>query len=263
MRKYFALARAEWLDALNNRGEIFLWIVLELSPIFVMASLWLSNKANATNLGYSFSQLITYYIVVVIISRLTNHYFDQSTQDEIRDGTFSRFLLKPLSFPISFIAPSIGGKLFHFLFLFLPVILAISFVLKGNIVYPSALNFFLFIASIVAAFMLQYAFSVVITSVAFYLEQASAFMHVKWVLENVAGGYMIPITIYPGWAQNILNVLPFKYLYFIPAQIYLGKLSLNSALTQLLVAYVWVFILVFVSHAFWANGVRRYSGVGG
>lgn len=263
MKKYISLARAEWLDALNNRGEIFLWILLELFPVFIMSSLWLSNKNGAISLGYSSAQLITYYIVVLLISRLTNHYFDQSTQDEIRQGTFSRFLVKPLSFPSAFIAPSIGGKLYHFIFLFAPIILVTSFVLKGFVIYPTLANGILFILSIVAAFLLQYALSVMITSVAFYLEQASAFMHVKWVLENVAGGYVIPISIYPAWAQSILNYLPFKYLYFIPAQIYLGKYSNQESLVQLSISFCWVFILVFLSHQFWKKGVIRYSGVGG
>jgi len=263
MKKYLALARVEWLDALHNWGEIILWILLESFPIFIMSSLWLSNKSGVMGTGYSFSQLITYYVVVVIISRLTSHYFDQGAQDEIRNGTFSRFLLKPISYPLAFIAPSIGGKLFHFTFLFMPVILTITFILRGYIVYPTFLNLMLFIVSLIAAFMLQYAFSVCITAVAFYLEQASAFMHVKWILENVAGGYMIPISIYPAWAQNILIFLPFKYLYFVPAQIFLEKLSTPEIFKQLIIAFSWVMVLVFLSHRFWKTGIKHYSGVGG
>ncbi len=263
MRKYFALGRAEWLDALNNRGEILLWIILELFPMFVMSSLWLSNKVGASSLGYSFSQLITYYLLVVVISRLTNHYFDQGMQNEIRDGSFSRYLLKPLPMPISFLAPSVGGKLFHFLFLFLPIILAIMFFMQGNINLPTFTNFLLFCVSLISAFFIQYSLSVVVTTFAFYLEQSSAFMHAKWVLENVAGGYVIPLSIYPLWAQSILNFLPFKYLYYIPASIFLGKISVGDSLLELVRSFMWVAVLLFISHSFWKNGVKKYSSAGG
>lgn len=240
-----------------------MWIILELFPMFVMSSLWLSNKVGASSLGYSFSQLITYYLLVVVISRLTNHYFDQGMQNEIRDGSFSRYLLKPLPMPISFLAPSVGGKLFHFLFLFLPIILAIMFFMQGNINLPTFTNFLLFCVSLISAFFMQYSLSVVVTTFAFYLEQSSAFMHAKWVLENVAGGYVIPLSIYPLWAQGILSFLPFKYLYYVPASIFLGKISVGDSLLELIRSFMWVAVLLLISHSFWKNGVKKYSSAGG
>jgi ABC-2 type transport system permease protein len=88
-------------------------------------------------------------------------------------------------------------------------------------------------------------------------------MHAKWVLENVAGGYVIPISIYPLWAQNILNFLPFKYLYYVPANIFLGKLSVEDSLQELVKSFLWVTLLLLLSHGFWKKGVKKYSSAGG
>lgn len=263
MGKYIAIARAEWLDALNNRGEVFLWILLETTPVFIMSSLWISNRSAALSLNYSVSQLVTYYLVILAISRLTSYHFDQHMQTEIRDGTFSKFLVKPLSIPLGLIPQNIGGKLFHVSFLLTPILIGITYILKNYIIYPSIINLILFIASIFSAFLIQYSLSVIATAVAFYLEQSSGFLHVKWMLENVAGGYIIPISFFPTWLQTVVNVLPFKYLYYIPASIFLGKLSLSESLQQILISFLWVGGLLFVSHAFWKRGVRKYSGVGG
>ncbi len=97
MKKYLAIAKAEWLDALQNRGEMFIWLLLETLPIFIMGSLWSSNKSAIPN--FSTGQLVTYYIAILITSRLTAHYFDENLQKEIREGTLSRFLVKPIKFP--------------------------------------------------------------------------------------------------------------------------------------------------------------------
>ncbi len=263
MGKYIAIARAEWLDALNNRGEMFLWILLETTPIFIMSSLWISNQSGVISLGYSTSQLVTYYLLILTISRLTTHHFDERMQIEIRDGTFSKFLVKPLSIPIGLIPQNIGGKLFHVFFLLTPILIGLLFFLRNYIIYPTMINAILFIISLFSAFMIQYSLSVIATAVAFYLEQSSAFLHAKWMLENVAGGYIIPISIFPLWLLNVVNILPFKYLYYVPASIFLGKFSFPESLQQILISFFWVVVLLFISHAFWKQGVKRYSGVGG
>lgn len=263
MKKYITLARAELLDAINNRGEMVLHVVLETVPIFVMSSLWISNQNGVINLGYSSSQLVTYYLIMLIISRATGFYFDQNAQEEIRSGSFSRFLLKPLSIPFAYIPQNIGGKIFHVGVLLSIILLVIAIVLGSHVLYPTLLNLIFFGTSLVAAYLIQYSLSVLVTAVAFYMEQSSAVIHLKWMFDVVAGGYMIPVDVYPIWLQSIINLLPFKYIYFVPASIVLSKFSFTQSLIQIGVGYIWVIILLFTSHTFWKRGVERYSAVGG
>lgn len=263
MKKYITLARAELLDAINNRGEVFLYVLLETAPLFIMSSLWISNQTGVVSLGYSSAQLVTYYLIMLIISRMTGFYFDEGMQIEIRDGSFSKFLVKPLAIPFAFIPQNIGGKIIHVGIMLSAIILVFSMFLGNYLIWPSFINLVLFVISVMAAYLIQYSLSVLVTAVAFYMEQSSAVIHLKWMFDVVAGGYMIPVDVYPIWLQSIINLLPFKYIYFVPASIVLSKFSFTQSLIQIGVGYIWVIILLFTSHTFWKRGVERYSAVGG
>ncbi len=262
MKKYYAIARAEWLDAIQNRAEISVYILIEIIPILIIIFLWQSNGRFITH-GLSTSQLVTYYLGVLVCSRLTGFYFDQSTQEQIRDGTFSRFLLKPLRMPFAFVPQNLGGKVFNTLFLLLPIIIFIVSVFHKQIIMAPISSWPLVIASLIVAYLLNFFISKIVTTVAFFWEQSSALVHIKWVLESVAGGYLLPLSMFPTRIKDILNLLPFKYLFYFPTSIYIGELSYSEALDGLIIGILWAGVLGLISNAFWNSGLKRYSSVGG
>lgn len=260
MKKYFAIARAELLDALQEKGEILIWILIEAIPVFVMGSLWKANQAGLIALNVS--QLVTYYVIVLVIARVTEYWFDEYLQDEIRDGTFSRYLLFPISVPLVFIPFTLGRKIYSTILL-LPIFLITLFIFRQNILYPTGISFLLFLVSIIIASVIRYSLSVVVSTGAFYWEQAHALLHARWLLEVMVGGYLLPLSLYPKWLQSVANLLPFKYLFYIPASIYTSAISPMQAVSAISQATVWMIILLIVSHRIWVRGVRKYSSVGG
>ncbi len=114
MRKNLAIAKAEWLDAIQSYQEVILWIIIQSVPILVMGVLWSSSRSyfSTTQISY----LVTYYVIIFVVDRLTGFYFEQNMQDEIREGTFSRYLLKPISVRKYLLWDNIGGKCFNTLF---------------------------------------------------------------------------------------------------------------------------------------------------
>ncbi len=262
MRKYFFIARAEWLDALQNYAEVIVWIIIETIPIIVISYVWLSNAENLSS-NLTANQLVTYYFIVLVVSRLIGFYFDQSTQEQIRDGTFSRYLLKPIRVPLAFIPQNLGGKLFNTIFLFIPII-GISFLIfRQQISITPSAGWLVFLISLGVAYFINFFICKIITTIAFFWEQSFAFTHVKWVLENVAGGYLLPLSLYPNWMKFFANFLPFKYLYYYPSALYVGDLVGKEILTGLLVGVMWVLFLGYFAHNFWRAGLKRYSSVGG
>ena len=261
MKKYLAIAKAEWLDALQTRGEIFIWLFLETLPIFVMGSLWSTNKSSIPD--FSTSQLVTYYVAILITSRLTGHYFDEGLQKEIREGTLSRFLVKPIKFPLANIPQNLGGKAFNTLFLLAPVLVVVISIFRNQLIIPSPQILFLFLVSLIPAYFIQYSVSVLVSSVAFYWEQSNSIVHIKWMMESMIGGYLLPLSLYPNWARVITDFFPFKYVYFIPAAIFTQRLSFPEISLNLLYSVLWAIVLFFIGDVVWKKGLREYSSVGG
>lgn len=261
MKKYLAIARAEWLDAIQNYQEVILWIVIQSIPILVMGSLWLSSGNSLSSLNISF--LVTYYILVFFIDRLTSFYFEQGIQDEIRQGTFSRYLIKPISVQKYLIWDNLGGKTFNTLFLLTPVLVLFTIFFHKFLIIPRLVNLLLFCLSLVVVYFIQFSLSLLVASCSFFIEQAFAVNHLHWILDAVAGGYMLPLAFYPHVLRTIFSFLPFAYVYSSPILIFTGQLTFTASLFQIFLSVIWVIVLYFISKIVWNAGIKKYSAVGG
>jgi ABC-2 type transport system permease protein len=261
VKKYLTIARAEWLDAFQNYQEVLLWIIIEIIPILVMGSLWLS--AGKLFSSQKISYLVTYYILVFIINRLTGFYFEQKMQDEIREGTFSRYLTKPISVQKYLIWDNLGGKSFNSLFLLLPIVIIFISLFHQYVFLPRAVNFLLFLLSLIVVYFIQFFLSLLVASCSFFIEQAFAINHLHWMLDAAAGGYMLPLAFYPLFLKNIFSVLPFAFVYTSPILIFTGQLSWSGSLLQIFFSIIWAVVLYFISSWVWQIGVKKYSAVGG
>jgi|SRR3989344_1433608 len=261
MRQAITIAKAQWLDALQNYQEVILWIVIEAIPILVMASLWTSSGQEFPQSQISY--LVTYYLLVFTITRLTSFYFEKNIQDEIRQGTFSRYLLKPLTVQKYLFWQNLGGKAFNILFLLFPILLLVSSLFSEYILFPQPVNFFLFLISLIIAYFIQFSLSLLVACSSFFIEQAFAVNHLHWMLDVVVGGYMLPLTFYPQLLQKLFHFLPFPYLYYLPASIFTGRLPLSSVLSQIFISVIWAISLYFLSLFVWRVGIKKYSSVGG
>jgi ABC-2 type transport system permease protein len=226
-----------------------------------MGSLWLSSGHLLS--PEKISYLVTYYLVIFIIDRLTGFYFEQNLQEEIRQGTFSRYLTKPISIRKYLISDNLGGKTFNTLFLLLPILGLFFLAFHKYIIFPHPVNLLLFVLSLIIVYFIQFSMSMLVASCSFFIEQAFAFNHLHWMLDAVAGGYMLPLAFYPEGLRNIFRVLPFAYVYSSPVTIVTGQLTLSASLMQILFALIWAIALYFISKFVWEAGIKKYSAVGG
>lgn len=261
MRKYIALARLAFLEAIQEKEEIIIWVLLDIIPIFVMGSLWLSNQSSVTTM--SISQLITYYIMVMIIGRVTEFFFDEDMSNMVRTGEFSKFLLKPLRFPFAFIPQMMGRKLFSGIIVLTPIIGVVVLFFRQYLVVPHGIQLVLFLFSILLTLGIRYALSTLAAAGAFFWEQSEALTHARWILEMTVGGYLLPFSLFPSWIRVIPESLPLKYVYYIPVSIFTGAFDMNSAYATFGAGILWTIAMIVFAQWVWRKGVVRYSGVGG
>lgn len=61
----------------------------------------------------------------------------------------------------------------------------------------------------------------------------------------------------------MLKALPFQYLGYFPAVVFLGKVSGPDLARGLLIESAWVVALIALSRWLYGRGLRRYSAYGG
>jgi ABC-2 type transport system permease protein len=128
---------------------------------------------------------------------------------------------------------------------------------------PSAAHAALFVLSLVllvclsSAFMMLLNIAVVVT------------LNDRWVSQSlnpllvVLSGSLVPLALYPDWAQRALFLQPFAGIVDIPFRIYSGNLVGALAYEGLALQLMWIIVLVVVGRVWMSRAMRRLEVQGG
>jgi ABC-2 type transport system permease protein len=96
---------------------------------------------------------------------------------------------------------------------------------------------------------------------AFWMTEVWPVTEMNDMLIRLLGGMLAPMTLLPTIVQNISLYLPFRYIFFEPVAIALGK----QPYPMEVVAKQAIFILLLfgIYKLLWRAGIRKYEGIGG
>jgi len=264
VRKYLAFYRISIQNTLTYRGPILLWRVGNLLALLTMAAFWLSAKGGATIGGYGKSELVTYYIFVMFLQWIIFWNASGYVSQEIKEGEFStRALLKPASYYWQKFAHELGWHTLSPLY-GLTIIAVALFFLKSNLVFRfSPLTFFFLVIAIFLGAVVCFSLSMCLGLLAFWLTETSQVNSLLWAGLLVLGGQGIPITFFPDMFRTVIYILPFRYVFSFPIEIFLGRLALEGILVAFVIQVLWIGTFVLLYNLLWKKGVQVYSAYGG
>ena len=82
-------------------------------------------------------------------------------------------------------------------------------------------------------------------------------------LATFLSGMIVPLPLFPGWAQWIVQALPFAGLVDLPFRVFTGHIPANGVLSVLQHQILWTIALVLVGRWLLARGMRRVVVQGG
>lgn len=255
--------RAIFLDNLEYPGEVFYWLILAMIPLFVMSYVWLSVYRDTSQInGFSLSAMVTYYFVTMIVGRLTGHSAFRLA-DMVNDGKVSSILLRPIGLMRFLFFESFGGRLIN-LIISIPPIVFVYFLIKQYITFPQSSEIiFQFLLSVVGSVLIYYSLGFTLGLISFWTLEIGSIFYFYYGLANFLGGGLIPISFFPEQFKQVLSYLPFSYIYYFPASIYLGKMSDFQIWTGILICFIWVIFINFINIKILKMGIKKYSSFGG
>ncbi len=261
MKKYWTVFRVNWQNALQYRGPTFISILGNLLHISVLLYLWNAIYLGEQQLGdYKLSDLITYYILQLMINSMVLSYISWELGEQIAEGTFSNFLVKPLNPLHYWFVLNLSGKLFEGLLVLL-VGGILSFILINHVTLPSeGMTMVYFIVSLILAGVLAFEFDFAIGILAFWLVQINSFKYMLQYGMFFMAGALLPLDLFPEAFQRIAHLLPFRFLLYFPIQIFLEKEA--QPLEGFITAGVWIIALYLILQFGLKRGIRRYEAVG-
>jgi len=262
LNKYFALIRMKWVEMFEYRAESVIWILGALTQPLVTLAVWLGVSDGGEIQGYSPNHFILYFACLIFVERMTTAWDVWDLDREIRQGTFSFPLLRPLH-PIHWgIAENIVYKVF-FLSILLPIWIVAAFFIEPLRLALSPLEWVAFLIAVLFGLAIRFLMGWCVGLLGFWVSRVVAIYSVVEGISLFFSGRIAPLSIMPPTIQKIGEILPFSYILYFPVEILMGGVTLERLVTGMIGQVVWIGILYGVFHFLWKAGLKAYSAAGG
>jgi ABC-2 type transport system permease protein len=263
MKKYLEIGRISMKTQLAYRFDVYVGALMPFIRVFLAYALWQVLFQGKREIGgFSFGMMLTYYIIGAFIQRLdqsNNMVWD--TAGEIREGKFSKYMVRPVS-PLGHFLSVSFAKTLYILAVSLLTVVVLALLFGDLFVLPSSLLNVLIAAVMSLLGLLFMALLNYLTALlAFKFNDVTGWHLVKGNVVEFLAGALIPLSLLPGWMQDVMQLFPFYYTQYLPASIYLG-LNTNKGLQGILVLMLWDGLLWFLAQRTYHRFRRVYEGVG-
>jgi len=263
MKPYLAILTSRFLTLLQYRAAALAGIATQVFFGFVRVMVYDGFFRSTTALQpMTVDQVMTYIWLGQAMLLLVMLDVDRDVAAMIRTGSVAYELTKPLDLYNLWFARAIGGRVAPLTMRCLPILVLAGLFL--NLQKPSSLGSgLLFAVSTISGIFLAASMVVLLTISLLWTVSGEGIYRLASPLIFFFSGIVIPVPMFPDWAQPLITVLPFRGLIDTPFRIYLGVISGPAALEAILHQLAWVAALVIVGRLILTRGLRRLVVQGG
>lgn len=120
---------------------------------------------------------------------------------------------------------------------------------------PDFLHATAFLASLFATILLSTAITMLMHISIFWTTDGRGVVIFMSGVVTIFAGMIIPLPLFPDWAQSVLQWQPFRGLCDVPFRIYSGDIALDAAAGEILQQFAWTLVLVLLG--IWLLDVAR------
>ncbi len=246
-----SFARVGAVNVIAYRLRYYTGIATYFIYVSIYYFIWKAVLAHGNSIeGLNFSRMLTYIAVGWIIRSFYFNNIDQEMAYQVQEGKLAMDLIKPVHTQLMYVAEAFGKSCFRLILLTVPTALLLLVVFPLRL--PAGpMNLAGFLLSVLLSFFLVAGINFCVGTFALRLKSILGLLRAKYFLLELFSGLLIPITFFPEWAQQILNLLPFPYISFAPVLIYLGTTEGVDILRILSMQAFWVLVLLLAGHFLW------------
>jgi ABC-2 type transport system permease protein len=266
--KYWKIFRASLTERMVYRADFFLSTLLRFLPMLTTILLWQAVYAGAGEDarlgGFNLDEMIS-YLLLVHISRMFSSMpgLANSIARDIRDGSLKKYLLQPIDMLGYLLSYRVAHKAAYITMSSLPYALLFFLCRDYLPAWPDLPTFLGYVAALLLAFLIGFFFEASIGMIGFWLLEVTSFLYVINTLAFFVSGQMFPLDLLPEPWASLLKLLPFQYLAYFPATVFLGKVQGWALVQGLLLELAWAVTFILLARVLYHVGLRRYSAYGG
>jgi ABC-2 type transport system permease protein len=257
LRTFLLALESEFISRANLLG----WFLVGAIPSIVLVLVWFAILGDRPSVnGFTKGDFLIYYTFVTVGWYIVGGTFGVTTGNGIKNGTINTTLLKPydvvlgqgiqeqawkvlsifITFPITAIVLYLFRDIIHIQLTFEQGLLLILSLILGGINFALAEG--------------------IVGITAFWVTDMWPVDHIKNILLSLFGGLLVPLALMPPTVLLFANILPFKYMFYVPVSILLSKSS--NPVLDVGIQALYIFILFGIYKFIWNLGIRKYEAIG-
>lgn len=264
---FLHVASVEARKLMSYRADFWINAVAAFAVEITIAwALWtaiFAESGQARIGGFSLSGMVLYYVLALLLGKLIRGEDRQSTiARDIYYGSLTRYLLFPVGYFGMKYAEHLGNLLPALTQLFLfgaGATLAFDFRSVGDIGPQTVAAT---VAAVALGNLLAFLMVYLLEAVSFWADNVWSLAVMLRFMGNLFGGQLLPLNLFPEWAQAVLDWLPFRFLFYFPVMTLLGRVAAAQWLAGMAVGLAWCGLLALAARQVWRRGYLVYTGVG-
>lgn len=268
-----AFARMSFTDMLAYRVRYIVGVVNYVIYMAVQYFMWTAVYASApegtTRIGgFSFEEMVTYFAIGWIVRVSYYNNIDRELADRVNQGDIALDLLRPVSLLERCYGEAIGEALLRVVFMGVPTALILFpvFGVRGPALPGGAEGLAVaaaFVASVLLAFHIFFLINFIVGITTVFFEKIRGLIWAKFLVVQFLSGLLVPFDLFPGWAREVLGLLPLRGIVYGPVMVYVGKARGARLLEELGLQITWTLVLYLFARWLWRRCRRRLLVMGG
>jgi ABC-2 type transport system permease protein len=260
--KYTAIAGINLQNSLTYAGELANRSLFMVVILYVFVQLWratYSAVGAAKIAGLSLADTL-WYLVMTETIELSRTRFANQMSDEVKDGSIAYTMGRPYNYLLYHWSYGLGDTLLRLVINFTAGTILVTLLVGPmpiKLVYALPL-----LVSILLAMALNFCIQGMIGLCAFFTEDVQSIQIIYQKFLFILGGMLIPLDFFPGWLKDVSLILPFNYMMYAPARLFV-QFDWSRWLNVVTMQLAWLGVFGLALWALFRVGLRHVSINGG
>jgi ABC-2 type transport system permease protein len=266
MNWWASVVSMEFRKILAYRSDFWVTFIGQtLIQLTIARALWqnvFEVQGRSEMQGFTLEMMTLYYLIVAIGGRVLTGENIGFISREIYEGTFSRYLIYPLSvFQYKTLTYLTHSSFYALQLLLVFGAYQLAFV-DGTIAAEELLRLLVGTLLFLICALVYVLMAMVIELLALWADNIWSLVVMLRFFTNFFGGGFIPLDFFPAWARGALEFTPFPLLISLPVKTIMGLVSWAEIGAGILVLGLWGAVFAGLVSVIWARGQKQYTGVG-
>jgi ABC-2 type transport system permease protein len=245
---------------LEYRGTIFVWFLISLFHPLLYLLFWVQVLPNIPSVGVFSIQ--TYYLLFIIAGGFLFIHVESDSNEDIRQGGLSAFLLKPLSYFWFKFYSELPWRLIQGFFGVISIVSLVQFFGVSLALHFNFTSITIALCTWILGYFLMFYFKMFILLSALWFTDTGGLKQLTEVIVLILCGFIVPISFFPQWLKTVALFSPFPYMIYFPVLSLMQGHEMTEWIKVLIFQLGWLCIFIGLYGYMWKKGIRTYTALG-